>query len=114
MNPRRLAIMGAALFGTAILVSGVIAAVASFGMADVKNADAAGIEDHATEKVEVTISNTGSASAHTAATAITETALRDVQVSASETPSVQPAAVSSDLTYTDKETVISAKTLDES
>jgi len=41
--------MGAALFGTAILVSGVIAAVASFGMADVKNTHAAGIEDHATE-----------------------------------------------------------------
>src|SRR5262249_18259428 len=115
MNPRRLAMMGAALFGTAILVSGVIAAVASFGMADVKNADAAGIEDHAAEKVEVTISNPGSASAHTAVTAITETALRDAsQVSASETPSVQPAAVSSDLTYTDKETVISAKILDES
>src|SRR5215831_18376336 len=115
MNPRRFAIMGAALFGTAILVSGVIAAVASFGMADVKNTHAAGIEDHATEKGEVTISNTGSASADTAVTAITETALPDAsQVSASETPPVQPAAVSSDLTYTDKEAVSSAKTLDES
>src|SRR5262252_6402029 len=94
MNPRRLAIMGAALFGTAILVSGVIAAVASFGMAVVKNTDAAGIEDHATEKVEVTTSNTGSASADTAVNAIIETALRDAsQVSASETPSAQPAAV---------------------
>jgi hypothetical protein len=67
--------MGAALFGTAILVSGVIAAVASFGMADVKNTHAAGIKDHATEKGEVTISNTGSASADTAVTAITKTAL---------------------------------------
>jgi hypothetical protein len=37
MNPRRFAIMGAVLFGTVVLVSGVIAAVASFGMADVKN-----------------------------------------------------------------------------
>jgi len=107
--------MGAALFGTAILVSEVIAAVASFGMADVKNTHAAGIEDHATEKGEVTISNTGSASADTAVTAITETALPDAsQVSASETPPVQPAAVSSDLTYTDKEAVSSAGTLDES
>jgi hypothetical protein len=107
--------MGAALFGTAILVSGVIAAVASFGMADVKNTHAAGIKDHATEKGEVTISNTGSASADTAVTAITETALPDAsQVLASETPPVQPAAVSSDLTYTDKEAVSSAGTLDES
>ena len=107
--------MGAALFGTAILVSGVIAAFASFGMADVKNTHAAGIEDHATEKGEVTISNTGSTSADTAVSAITETALPDAsQVSASETPPVQPAAVSSDLTYTDKEAVSSAKTLDES
>src|SRR6516162_11566736 len=116
MNPRRFAIMGAALFGTAILVSGVIAAVASFGMAEVKNTHAAGIEDHATEKGEVTISNTGSASADTAVTAITETALPDAsQVLASETPPVQPAAaVSSDLTYTDKEAVSSAGTLDES
>src|SRR5215831_6235213 len=114
MNPRRFAIMGAALFGTAILVSGVIAAVASFGMADVKNTHAAGIEDHATEKGEVTISNTGSASADTAVTAITETALPDAsQVTASETPPVQPAAVSSDLKYTDKEAVSSAKTLDD-
>ena len=113
MNPRRFAIMGAALFGTAILVSGVIAAVASFGMADVKNTHAAGIEDHATEKGEVTISNTGSASADTAVTAITETALPDAsQVLASETPPVQPAAASSDLTY--KEAVSSAKILDES
>src|SRR6516162_10056778 len=115
MNPRRFAIMGAALFGTAILVSEVIAAVASFGMAEVKNTHAAGIEDHATEKGEVTISNTGSTSADTAVTAITETALPDAsQVTASETPPVQPAAVSSDLTYTNKEAVSSAKTLDES
>src|SRR5262249_11706270 len=115
MNPRRFAIMGAALFGTAILVSGVIAAVASFGMTDVKNTHAAGMKDHATEKGEVTISNAGSASADTAVTAITETALPDAsQVSASETPPVQPAAVSSDMTYTDKEAVSAAKTLDES
>ena len=107
--------MGAALFGTAILVSGVIAAVGSFGMADVKNTHAVGIEDHATEKGEVTISNVGSASADTAVTAITETALPDAsQVSASETPPQQPAAVSSDMTYTDKEAVSSAGTLDES
>src|SRR5262249_60637841 len=80
-----------------------------------KNTHAAGIEDHATEKGEVTISYTGSASADTALTAITETALPDAsQVSASETPPVQPAVVSSDLTCTDKEAVSSTKTLDES
>src|SRR6516165_7560163 len=99
MNPRRFAIMAAALFGTAILVSGVIATVASFGMADVKSTDAARIEDGATETGEGSISNADPASADTAVTAITETALPDAsQVSASETPPMQLAAVSSDLT----------------
>ena len=42
MNPRRVAITAAALFGTVILVGGVIAAVAGFemGEASVSNADA--------------------------------------------------------------------------
>jgi hypothetical protein len=42
MNPRRVAITAAALFGTVILVGGVIAAVAGFemGEAGVSNADA--------------------------------------------------------------------------
>ena len=115
MNPRRFAIMGAVLFGTVVLVSGVIAAVASFGMADVKNTNVARIEDGATEKGEASVSNADAASADTAVTAITETALPDAsQVSASETPPAQLAAVSSDLTHTDKEAVSSAGTLNES
>ena len=114
MNPRRFAIMGAVLFGTVVLVSGVIAAVASFGMADVKNTNVARIEDGATEKGEASVSNADAASADTAVTAITETALPDAsQVSASETPPAQLAAVSSDLTHTDKEAVSSAGTLNE-
>ena len=117
MNPRRFAIMAAALFGTVILVGGVIAAVAGFGMADVKNTHTARIDDRATEKGEVSVSNADAVSVAAAMTAIAKAAMPDVsQVSASETPPVLFAAVSSsDLAHTDtKEAVSSAETLDES
>ena len=72
MNPRRVAIMAAALFGTVILVGGVIAAVAGFEMreASVPNADAV--------------------AAATAVTAITKATLPDgSQQSAAETAPAQ-------------------------
>ena len=97
MNPRRFAIMGAALFGTAILVGGVIAAVAAFEMG------------------EASVSNADAVSAATAVTAMTKAALPDgSQRSAAETVPAQLAAVSaSDLAHP-KEAVSSAGTLDES
>ncbi len=97
MNPRRVAITAAALFGTVILVGGVIAAVAGF------------------EKGEVSVSNADAVSAATAVTAITKAALPDgSQRSAAERVPAQLAAVSaSDLAHT-KEAVSSAGTLDES
>ena len=95
MNPRRVAITAAALFGTVILVGGVIAAVAGFEMggAGVSNADAV--------------------SAAAAVTAITKAALPDgSQRSAAETVPAHLAAVSaSDLAHT-KDAVSSAGTLD--
>jgi hypothetical protein len=98
MNPRRFAISAAALFGMAILVGGVIAAVAGFGMADVKNTHGARIDNRATEKGEVSLSNAEAVSVAAAVTAIAEVAMPDAsQVSASETPPLQFAAVSSDL-----------------
>jgi hypothetical protein len=116
MNPRRFAISAAALFGMAILVGGVIAAVAGFGMADVKNTHGARIDNRATEKGEVSLSNAEAVSVAAAVTAIAEVAMPDAsQVSASETPPLQFAAVSSDLARTDtKEAVSSTETLDES
>jgi hypothetical protein len=97
MNPRRVAITIAALFGTVILVGGVIAAVAGFEMG------------------EASVSNADAVSAATAVTAITKAALPDGwQRSAAETVPAQLAAVSaSDLAHT-KEAVSSAGTLDES
>ena len=97
MNPRRVAITAAALFGTVILVGGVIAAVAGFEMG------------------EASVSNADAVSAATAVTAITKAALPDgSQRSAAETVPAQLAAVSaSDLAHT-KEAVSSAGTLDES
>ena len=111
MNPR---IMAAALFGAVILVGGVIATVAGFGMADVRNIDAARIEDRATEMGEASVSNADSAA--TAVTAITKAALPDASPrSEPETVPVQLATASSDLAHTDtKEAVSSAETLDES
>ena len=95
MNPRRFAISAAVLFGTAILVGGVIAAVAGFGMADVKNTHGGRIDDRASEKREISISNADAVSAATAVTAITEAALPDgSQRSAAETVPVRLAAVS--------------------
>ena len=113
MNPRRFAIMGATLFGTVLLVGGIIAAVAGFGMADVKKTHTARIEDRATEKGEVSVSNADAMSAAAAMTAIAKAALPDVSpMSAPETPPVQIAAVSSsDLVHTDaKEAASSAET----
>jgi len=97
MNPRRVAITAAALFGTVILVGGVIAAVAGFEMG------------------EASVSNADAVSAAAAVTAITKAALPDgSQRSAAETVPAQLAAVSaSDLAHT-KEAVSSAGTLDES
>ena len=97
MNPRRFAITAAALFGTVILVGGVIAAVAGFEMG------------------EASVSNADAVSAATAVTAITKAALPDgSQRSAAETVPAQLAAVgASDLAHT-KEAVSSAGTLDES
>ena len=97
MNPRRVAITATALFGTVILVGGVIAAVAGFEMG------------------EASVSNADAVSAATAVTAITEAALPDgSQRSAAETVPAQLAAVSaSELAHT-KEAVSSAGTLDES
>ena len=117
MNPRRFAIMGATLFGTVLLVGGIIAAVAGFGMADVQKTHTAQVEDRATEKGEVSVSNADAMSAAAAMTAIAKAALPDVSpMSAPKTPPVLIAAVSSsDLVHTDaKEAASSAKTLDES
>ena len=99
-----------------ILVGGVIAAVAGFGMADVKSTHGAQIDNRATEKGEVSLSNAEAVSVAAAVTAIAEVAMPDAsQVSASETPPLQFAAVSSDLARTDtKEAVSSTETLDES
>src|SRR5262249_56205852 len=75
MNPRRVAITATALFGTVILVGGVIAAVAAFEMG------------------EASVSNADAVSAATAVTAMTEAALPDgSQRSAAETVPVQLAA----------------------
>ena len=96
MNPRRVAVTATALFGTVILVGGVIAAVTGFEMG------------------EASVSNADAVSAATAVTAITEAALPDgSQRSAAETVPAQVAAVSaSDLART-KEAVSSAGTVDE-
>ena len=98
MNPRRVAITAAALFGTVILVGGVIAAVAGFEMG------------------EASVSHADAVSAATAVTAITKAALPDGSPrSEPETVPVQLATASSDLAHTDtKEAVSSAETLDES
>ena len=98
MNPRRVAITAAALFGTVILVGGVIAAVAGFEMG------------------EASVSHADAVSAATAVTAITKAALPDASPrSEPETVPVQLATASSDLAHTDtKEAVSSAETLDES
>ena len=55
--------MGATLFGTVLLVGGIIAAVAGFGMADVQKTHTARVEDRATEKGEVSVSNADAMSA---------------------------------------------------
>ena len=110
MTLRRFAIMAVALCGTVIFVGGVIAAVAGFGLADIKNTWAAPIKDRATE---ITVA----VSAAAAVTVIAEAALPDAsQMLALETPSVQLAAVSSsDPAHTGtKGAASSAETLHES
>jgi hypothetical protein len=114
MSPRRFAIMAAALCGTVILVGWVIASVAGFGLADIKNTHAPPIEDRATEMGEAGIE---AVSAAAAVTAIAEAALPEPSpVLAPETARVQIATVSTpDPVHTDaKEAVSSAATLDES
>ena len=114
MRPRRFATLTAALCGTVILVGWVIATVAGFGLADIKNTHAPPIEDRATGMGEAGIE---AVSAAAAVTAIAEAALPDAsQMLAPETARVQIAAVSTpDPVHTDaKEVVSSAETLDES
>ena len=95
MNSRRVAITATALFGTVILVGGVIAAVTGFEMG------------------EASVSNADAVSAATAVTAITEAALPDGSQRSAAKKKKQLAAVSaSDLAHT-KEAVSSAGTLDE-
>jgi hypothetical protein len=70
--------MAATLFGTVLLVGGIIAAVAGLGMADVQKTHTARVEDRATEKKgEVSVSNADAMSAAPAMTAIAEAALPD-------------------------------------
>jgi hypothetical protein len=116
MRPRRFAIMATTLCGTVILVGWIIAAVAGWGMADIKNTHAARIKDSATEMGEASVSNADAVPAAAAVTTITEAALPDAsQMSAPETPPVQLAAVSSSDAHADtKEAASSAETLDES
>jgi hypothetical protein len=97
MNRRRVAITAAALFGTVILVGGVIAAVAGFEMG------------------EASVSNADVVSAAAAVTPITKPASPDGwQRSAAETVPAQLAAVrASDLAHT-KGAVSAAGALDES
>jgi hypothetical protein len=114
MGPRRFAIMAASLCGTVIAVGLVIAAVAGFGWADIRNTRATPIRDRATEIGEASLSNNGMLAAAAAVTAIAEAALPDPsQMVTPETPSVQVAAViTSDAVHADtKEAVSSAESL---
>ena len=82
-------------------------------MADVQKTHTARVEDRATEKGEVSVSNADAMSAAAVMTAIAKAALPDVSpMSAPKTPPVLIAAVSSsDLVHTDaKEAASSAKT----
>jgi hypothetical protein len=117
MNPQRFGMMAAALCGTVILLGWVIAAVAGFGLADIKNTHAAPNKDRATELAKTGVSNAVAVSAAPAVTAIAEAALPDSsQMPAPETPPVQIAAMgTSDVLQTDTEEVVtSAEPLDES
>jgi hypothetical protein len=109
--------MAPALCGTVILVGWVIAAVASFGLPDIKNTHAAPIKDRATETAKTGVSNAIAVSAAPAMTAIIEAALPDSsQTLAPETPRGPIAVVNTpDPLHTDaKEAVSSTETLDES
>src|SRR5271169_736190 len=90
MSPRRFAIMATALCGTTILVGSVIAAVGSFGLADVKNTRTEPNKNRVTETAKTGGSDAIAVPAAPAVTAITEAALPDSsQIHAPETPIVQ-------------------------
>ena len=107
ISPRRFAIMTAASCGT------VIAAVAGFGLAGIKNTHTPAIEERATEMGEA---GSEAELAAAAVTAIAESALPDAsQMLVPETHPEQIAAVSTpDPVYAEeKETASSAETLNE-
>jgi hypothetical protein len=117
MSPRRFAILATALCGTVILIGSVIAAVGSFGLADIKNSRAAPIKDRVTETAKTGGSDPIAVSADPAVTAITKAALPDSsQMLAPETSPVQTAAVNTPdpMHAGAKEAVSPAETLDES
>jgi hypothetical protein len=104
MTSRRFAIMAAGLCGTAMVLSCVIAALATFNLSNTKNTLASSIDEQATEAV----------SAAAPMTAIAEASLPES--SHPEAPFAVIAAVSTpDFVHTDaKEAVSSAEILDES
>ena len=141
MAPRRFAALAASLSGTLVLAGWLIAGVAGFGLPNIKNTDAAPIEDRreplrsvdnelvdvsqAAAMIETGVSHAdaGPAAATVTGTdgsgnaeAIVEAALTDpLETPSSETPPVQIATASTpDLMHTDpKEAVTSIETTDE-
>ena len=90
--------MAPVLFGTVVLVGGVIATIAGRGMADVKNAHPAAIDDRGIENGGSAGSNPGSVTVATATAVITKTWLPDnSRGSAAEPKPVLLAAAGSDL-----------------
>ena len=109
IGPRRLAIIAAALCGTVILVGCGIAAVAGFGLSDIKNIHAPAIGNHATGDIDKGRSQ--------AVLAVAAPSLTDVsQMLGSETPPVQIAMANvPDLPNGDAEVAVSsAETPDKS
>ena len=109
IGPRRLAIIAAALCGTVILVGCGIAAVAGFGLSDIKNIHASPIGNHATGDIDKGRSQ--------AVLAVAAPSLTDVsQMLGSETPPVQIAMANvPDLPNGDAEVAVSsAETPDKS
>ena len=115
MNLRRLGKMAPVLFGTVVLVGGVIATIAGRGMADVKNAHPAAIDDRGIENGGSAGSNPGSVTVATATAVITKTWLPDdSRGSAAEPKPVLLAAAGSDLPDAATDLVSPAETSDES
>jgi hypothetical protein len=108
MGPRRLAIIAAALCGTVILVGCGIAAVAGFGLSDIKTIHASPIGNQATADIDKASSQAVSAVAAAAPAGAS-------QMLASETPPVQIAMANvPDLPSGDAEQAVgSAETPDE-